>query len=507
MPSSAFDDLVKKAALALRSGHASVARELVARVGPVADLASSALLVRGLADIALEDWAAAEEVFTLASAREPDNGSFFFNRGLAEENLKKNEAAEASFERALALGFERGAALGNLSNIYRKRGRYEDAVTAAREALEAGAPRVDALNNLGLALGRLMRFAEAETAFEEAVALAPKNPFFWANRANLAADRRDFESSFRFFAVARALHDDPSIRRDEAMARLVTGDAAGWELYESRLEIPKAFHAPVHCKRWAGEDLQGKTLLLLSEQGMGDVLHFCRYGASFAALGASLIWMVPQPLVRLLEGQLPGRVISRAEDFPPAAFYLPLLSAPFALKAFQARKSGAYLTALPHRPSLSVEGAELKIGLVWTGSATHERDKERSVPLSSFAPLWKAFPDAQFFAPFVGRGLDEIAALRAPVADLSDSIRDFADTASFLAQMDLLISVDTAAAHLAGAMGVPCFLLLPYVPDWRWGLEGKTTDWYASLRLFRRGAGDDWAAVVERIVAEIRSLR
>ena len=496
-------DAVTQALLSLQQGKFSEARDHIRAHNGNHPRELQDYLIEGLASLAMGDWPAAAEVFSAATKTHPGNAQFWFNRGLAEENLNLLQDAESSYQNSLKLKPEQGEALGNLSNIYRRLGRFPDAVQMACRALAAGAPKAHAMNVLGLALGKQGNFSEAQKSFDEAIALAPHEATIQANRANLAVDQLKFDEAWKFFAEARSLTDFPVIKRDEGMARLLAGDyATGLPLYEARLELPNALRLHPDCPRWQDEDLNGKKLLLISEQGFGDTIQFGRYAQKLADKGAALVWAVRAPLVRLLKDNLPGSVIDETSALPACDYWLPILSLPFALGM---KKASAALINFktPAEPKLPNPNGQRKIGLVWKGSATHERDHERSVSLPTLAPLW-SIKDAQFFAPF-REATEELKSATAPVAPLGHLINDFADMAALLKQLDVLVTVDTAAAHLAGALGVKTFLLLPTCPDWRWGVSGEKTGWYPSLTLMRQKEYGDWAGVVSRLVQKLAS--
>jgi hypothetical protein len=210
---------------------------------------------------------------------------------------------------------------------------------------------------------------------------------------------------------------------------------------------------------------------------------------------------VPKSLQRLLAANLPGHVYAENDAIPAPDFYLPIMSLPLALKKFQFKQAPPtpYFSWPASAPPLP-DGPGNKIGLVWAGSGTHERDFERSIPLAQFAPLFEKIP-ACFFAPFTGYGLKRIE--QWPILKLDKLIGDFADTAALLQQLDYLVTVDTAVAHLAGALGVKTYLLLPYAPDWRWGTKGNTTPWYQSFTLLRQPQPGDWESVIGQLIESL----
>ncbi|MGB9151863.1 MAG: tetratricopeptide repeat protein [Alphaproteobacteria bacterium] len=547
---------IQKALEALKRKDFAAARDLMARE-KIAAFTLQHFLIKGLAELALEDWKAAQETFAAATARFPDHALFWLNRGIAEENLGQIDNSIASQEHCLALNPAQAEAYGNLSNLYRKKHRFAEAEEMARRALAKGAAKSDALNCLGLALGKQGKFAEADAAFRQAQRETPDSPATFINRANLAVDQLHFDEAWKLFAAGRAIKDEAIFRHDEGLARLLSGDyERGFKLFESRLEMPRALRLHPTCPRWNGESLKGKKLLILAEQGFGDVIQFCRY-QKFLPDG-ELIWAVPKNLVRLLSDALRGTVLDEKTALPACDYFVPILSLPLltsplplagrvreggvpldlhpqsandlaAVAAHNTQTSplliaplpnppregeGIYLSA-PATPKLPQGKCTLKIGLVWAGSRTHERDSERSLRLEQFAPMLNRV-EADFYAPVIGEALDEIELSPTPyprprgagesggIIRLDNLITDFADTAALLKQMDCLITVDTSTAHLAAALGVKTFLLLPYCPDWRWGVVGETTVWYPSMTLLRQPKYGDWESVIETLTALLK---
>jgi Flp pilus assembly protein TadD len=494
------EPLVAKALAALREEDFVAARDFMADFGRLNSLEFQHYLIRGLAETALKDWPSARETFLAAAKSYPDKSQLWFNLGIAQENLGQLAEAATSFEHSLAMQPNDPNTCGNLSNVYCRLARFDEAEKMARRALELGAPRAQALNSLALALDRQNKIAEAGAAFEEALKLEPENAQLLCNHANFAADRFDFARAWpRFAAARRAGNDDAIIRHHEGMARLLAGDyAAGWPLYEARIEVKGGLRVKPPCPRYANEKLQGKTIMLVAEQGFGDVIQFCRYGAQLKEQGAELIWIVPKNLQRLLAANLPGCVLHEKEPLPPADYFLPILSLPLALGMANPAEApqGPYLQPPAAGPALPHTAAKRKIGLVWAGAPMHEHDAERSIDPKLFAPLFKN-PQFQFYAPFLGKRLDQAAGL--PITRLDRLIGDFADTAALLKQLDALISVDTAVAHLAGALGVKSFLLLRSPPDWRWGTKGETTPWYEDFTLLRQPQPGDWQQPLARL--------
>jgi tetratricopeptide (TPR) repeat protein len=530
---------------ALKNKDFTAARDLIARID-AATYGEPHFLIKGLAELALQDWDAANATFAAATERFPDHAAFWLNRGITQENLGQTDAAIASEERCLALNPAQAEAFGNLSNLYRKKKRFSEAETMARHALANGAHSGEAYNCLGLALGKQGKFKDADVALRQAQQRAPDNPDILSNRANLAVDQLHFDEAWALFAAARAMTDKAVYRHDESLARLLSGDYdLGWKLFEARLEMPNALRVKPQSPLWNGENLAGKKLLILAEQGFGDVIQFSRYQEFL--LEGSLIWAVPKPLVRLLSRTLHGQVLCETAPLPDCDYYIPIMSLPLITGHLQPEKRWDSISAedndgdhsvsledqqkfldglvadaandnqtsrsvsstvsnkdklsLFTQPTLPKGTHALKIGLVWAGSPTHERDHERSLPLATLSPIFTAVA-ADFYAPFTGDALSQIGSF--PVTRLDHIMSDFADTAALLNQMDCIITVDTAVAHLAGILGIKTFLLLPYCPDWRWGTSGNTTPWYPSITLLRQPHHGDWENVIARLTKLIK---
>ena len=494
-------DPIAQALAALRQKDFVAARDFVRGYAQEHPLEFRHYLIKGLAELALKEWSAAASTFDETVRNFPHQSQAWFNLGTALENMGEIDRAIDAYEQCLARKPDTAEAAGNLSNLYRRRGRLIDAEAMARRALENGASKAQALNVLGLAVKVQGRFDEAVGIFAEALRAAPQDPTILANLANLAVDQFKFDEAWDMYAAARAVDDNPAIRHHEGMARLLAGDfKAGWPLYESRLELPGALRVHPTCPRWNGESLAGKTLMLVAEQGFGDTIQFCRYGRLLADQGATLVLVVRQPMLRLLAANLPGRVITENEALPFADFWLPLLSLPFALNKLRPDEAPAapYLHVPDSAQRAFPANGKPRIGVVWSGSPTHERDYERSIAVELFEPLWK-HAVADFVAP--SSGFDhKLLPSKTPFQPLDPPLADFADTAALLASLDLLVTVDTAAAHLAGAIGTKTFLLLPLCPDWRWGISGETTAWYGCITLIRQKRAGDWKGAIDDLV-------
>jgi hypothetical protein len=299
----------------------------------------------------------------------------------------------------------------------------------------------------------------------------------------------------------------------------LTGDfKGGFEVYERRWDADqhRAFRRDFALPLWTGaEDVAGKTVLLHAEQGFGDTIQFSRYAPLLAARGARVVLEVQEPL-RTLMASLSGvaQILSRGEALPDFDLHCPLLSLP--------RAFGTELRAIPNAvPYLAVAkdavtrwGARLgasgrrKIGIAWSGRPTHKNDRNRSVTLADFLKIFAGTDAAIVSLQREVRDAD--AAMlreRADVIHFGENLRDFADTAALMENLDLVIAVDTSVVHLAGALGKPVWVLLPFMPDWRWLLDRDDSPWYPNARLFRQDESRAWDSVIASVNAALRELR
>jgi hypothetical protein len=303
------------------------------------------------------------------------------------------------------------------------------------------------------------------------------------------------------------------LRFHRAKLLLLQGDyKKGLELYESRttLEAQSPGEPFRAVPTWQGEPLQGRQLLLRTEQGLGDSIMAIRFARKAAAAGAEVLVEAAGPISSILataEGV--ARVLAPKEQVPPGTLQSPILSLPFhlGLEGLEVNPEGPYLRVpdlVPDEAALSSAlnacPPGLKIGLVWRGNSSHVRDNERSLSADQLLPL-KGVPGVQWISLQWGTA----ASLPFPMLNLERYLTGFANLSFALSHLDGLISVDTAAAHLAGALGKPCWLMLPHLPDWRWGLEGSTTAWYPKHRLWRQKSPGDWGGVAKSLVEGLRN--
>jgi tetratricopeptide (TPR) repeat protein len=442
------------------------------------------------------------------------------NLGLVLGALGQHQEALACFDEVLAHQRQHLNALFNRATTLVRLKRYEDALAAYERLLARKPDHLAALNECGGLNARLGRPEAALACYERALAVAPSLPELHINKGTALRAMNCDEEALASFAAAVAI--DP--QRAEAhwnasLVRLRRGEfAAGWRDYEWRwrkadwADKRRDFSAP----RWLGEEpLAGRTILLHAEQGFGDTLQFVRYVPLVAERGATVVLEVQPELKGLLQRQGEGiHIVGRGEPLPAFDYHCPLLSLPLAFGTrLETIPNAVPYIAVPEcggngLPGQLAGGDRPRVGIVWSGSAAHLNDRHRSIPLAVMAPLLSlsgiTFVSLQKNA--APHDLAQLAAL-ANVIHIGDDFRDFADAARAIAMLDLVISVDTAIAHLAGAMAKPVWVLLPFSPDFRWLLAREDSPWYPTARLFRQTVPGDWRSVIARVGEELARWR
>jgi tetratricopeptide (TPR) repeat protein len=434
------------------------------------------------------------------------------NLGLAYVALKRPAEALASFERALALNPDHVDALANRGTALLDLGRVQDALDSVGQALARDANHVSALFNRGTALSRAGRAAEALADFDRVLTLWPQHAEALGNRGHALQALGRHEDALTSYTQAISLRQDyVHAHFNQALALLALGDyARGFAAYEWRWKFgapDRSFDQPL----WRGDyPLANKTILLHNEQGLGDTIQFARYAPLLARDGAKVLLEVQGELKALLSSLPDVTVQARGETLPAFDLHCPLGSLPLAFKTTlhnvpapipYLRASAAHIAKW--RPRLDALPPGLRVALAWAGNPAHVNDRNRSIALARLTPLIET-PGVRVISVQRDVPTADRAALAQPrLLHLGDELTDFEDTAAILALCDRVITVDSAVAHLAGAMGRDTFVLLPFWPDWRWTLTGAASPWYPHARLFRQGADGDWDPVIARVRAEI----
>lgn len=368
----------------------------------------------------------------------------------------------------------------------------------------------DAHFNLGVCLAGEWEHTRAVEHLKMAIAIRPTSmaAHLWLGKSlYVLGDIRTAVASYR-----KALRYEPASAEAHwalSLAHLIRGEyATGWKEYEWRWKWPQ-FPSPqrnFQQAQWKGEALNGRTILLHAEQGFGDTLQFARYVPFVSQAGGRVILEVPAALYKLMRNSF-GVVecIPSGGDLPDFALHCPLMSLPLAFgTTLQTIPSPARLSATASREPFG-DSYLPRVGLVWAGGRGHEWNSRRSLSLKQFSPLWGVSGSVQFVSLQTGPAAAQMTDAPIAVVDGVASVEDFADTAKVLAGLDLVITVDTAVAHLAGSMGKPVWILLAETPDWRWGLEGEMTPWYPTARLFRASRQGGWPELFERVATELGS--
>jgi hypothetical protein len=396
--------------------------------------------------------------------------------------------------------------------------RYEDAVAAYKRALGLQPNFPIALNNLGNSLRQLRCLSEAVASFNRAIELKPDYVTAFKNKATTLVWEGHVEEALRTYEAALPLApEDPEIHKHIGILRLLTGDyAGGWPEYEWRWKTKDLSLPPMVQPLWDGSSLDGKTILLTPEQGLGDTIQFVRYAAWLKERYDCRVLFHAPPALRQLLSSCAGidEWVADIACLPPFDVYSPLVQVAGVLRHTprDCPVKIPYLTAEPAlveqwRAELSEYRGRM-IGIAWRGSPIYHADKMRSIPLVEFAPLGK-LKGLQLFSLQKGKGIEELETIagRLDVVDLGRRVDEttgaFVETAAVLKNLDLLITTDTSVAHVAGALGVPVWVAVCNVADWRWLNTGDTTVWYPSMRLFRQTRAGDWAGVFERIAAAL----
>jgi tetratricopeptide (TPR) repeat protein len=354
--------------------------------------------------------------------------------------------------------------------------------------------------------------------FRKALSLASDNSEFHYCLATTLSDKNELESAIHHFKTAiRLLPHKPDYHWNFSLTLLKNGDfKQAWEHFEWRWRLDYFTNLPETLGKplWSGQALNEQSIFIYAEQGLGDTLQFVRYLPLIPKTSGKIYFQCQAPLIPLLKIDFPDIEYSKTDDPMPNGIDVqaPLMSLPgiMGTQSHNIPSNIPYLHPEPerqriwkHKIETHAKSNHYKIGIVWAGNPDHARDKERSCSLDHFQPLFE-LPNLQWFS--LQKERNEEAADYPKIINLMDEVNDFSDTAAFISQLDLIISVDTSVVHLAGAMGIPTFVLLAYSPDWRWLLEKNTSDWYPSLRLFRQAIAFDWYSVFADIAFALENI-
>lgn len=446
------------------------------------------------------------------------NPSCFLNLGNAQVHQRDFEAALGSYAKAIALKPDYAKAYVGRASVLNEMGQPAAAIECLDATIAMDPACVEAHYNRGFILKQMGHLDAAIASYDQAVALRPGFAEAYLGRGDALVQQNAVAAAIVNFDHAIAIRPDFALANwAKSLTLLLAGDfASGWALHEWRWKIAKddkdlrTYAQPL----WLGsESLNGKTIFLYGEQGLGDWIQFCRYAGLVAEMGAKVVLEAPAPLFELAKSlDSVVTLIQRGSVLPAFDYHCPLLSLPFAVKTSvdTIPSSEVYLRS-KHLHSAKWAGKLRdrhlpRIGVVWSGNATHLNDRNRSIPLAS---LLAGLPDNFEYVSLQKEVRDsDQAALNASVTlrHFGEEIEDFSDTAALCALMDVVISVDTSVAHLSAALGKETWVLLPFAPDWRWMLGTDKSPWYPSMTLFRQAEARDWSEVLERVARRLKEL-
>ena len=457
--------------------------------------------------------------FRRALKARPDYFEALTNWGLALQQTERADEAVTVLRQAARLKPQSAEAFSNLGLALQQAGRLGEAIVLLRHAVRLNPSYAAALSNLGKVSFELGRFDEAERYLEQALRLQPQNAEIHANLGSLFQAQGRWDEALACLDLA--LEIDPacvSAHYNRGMTLLQTGDwPHGWAEFEYRFRLSQSSERVFLQPRWDGSPLAQRTILLWVEQGVGDMIQFLRYARVLKEQGATVILECPQRLAPLFSTCVGiDRIISEGDLRPAFDVHAPLGSLPGVLGTTpDTIPAGTpYLTAEPSRVQRWRQRLEMKrtlrVGVVWQGNPKHAQDRWRSARLDQFAPL-AAVPGVEWISLQHGPGTEQLKAPERPFAirqmaegNLDRPDAAFLDTAALMKCLDLVVTVDTASAHLAGALGVPVWLALSALPDWRWGRQGERTAWYPSMRLFRQQELGKWSDAFEQMAGELQ---
>ena len=452
-----------------------------------------------------------------AIAANPRSAESHYVAGRLFEVEGRLPEAEASYRAALERAPGDARTHNNLGCVLHMQGRIDEALAAYRRALDLDPAQPQANQNYASIVRDTPTLEQAIAGYLQQIAANPNDAAAHNNLANTYRELGRYAEALASYQ--RAIAADPGYAEahfSRSFVLLLRGDyPEGWKEYEWRWNV-STYNAPLRRfprPMWDGRAIADGAVLLHSEQGFGDTLQFARYAELVAERCPSVV-LLCQPELKTLLRSVRGvtSLVAEGEAVPPFAAHAPLMSLPhlFGTTLESVPWQGPYVHADPARAaswaaSLEPGSGRLKVGLAWAGRAEQWDDRKRSITLAALAPLGQA-TGAEFYSLQKGAGAEQASAPPQGMRfhDLTARIQDFADTAALISHLDLVITIDTSVAHLAGAMGVPTWVLVAHAPDWRYHLERSDNPWYPTMRLFRQDRDGDWSGPIARVAEALR---
>ena len=437
------------------------------------------------------------------------------------QELKRLEEALSSYNKAISINVDFADAYYNRGNVLHKLKRLEEALSSYDKAISINADYAEAYNNRGISLKELKRLEEALSSYDKAISLQPDYAEAYNNLGTVLQELNCLEEALSSYDKAISLQPDyADAYWNSSLCYLLVGNFNdGWLRYEWRWQsesISKTagarnFSQPL----WLGaESIKDQTILLYAEQGLGDTIQFSRYVTLVAKLGVKVVLEVQPSLVKLLS-DLEGisQIIAKGDKLPHFDYQCPLLSLPLAfkteLKTIPSVSQNIFsdMKKVAKWQAILGEKTKPRVGIVWSGSATHKNNHQRSLKLSQLITHLPSDYEYVSLQKEVSDVDKELLTKHFEIKHFGDDLKDFADTAALCELIDIVISIDTSVAHLAGTLGKTTWILLPYSPDWRWLLDRNDSPWYSSAKLYRQEKINDWDGVLVDIESDLKELR
>jgi tetratricopeptide (TPR) repeat protein len=447
----------------------------------------------------------------------PTNAYAYYNLGNIFIEEGQRDKAVQCYQKAIDLDPKYVDAYYNLGNTFKEEGQHDKAVQCYQKAIDLDPKYVDAYCNLGNTFKEEGQHDKAVQCYQKAIDFNPNSADAYYNLGNILKDKGHLDEAISYYQKAVEIRPNfVNAHFNMSLTNLLSYNfKQGWAGYEWRWKLEGKIQHNFSQPLWDGSDIRGLTILLHAEQGFGDTIQFIRYVPLIAQQGAEVIIWCQEALASLLQN-VKGikQVFARGEQIPQFDVHCPLASLPFVfdtvLESIPAIIPYITVDSLLVRQwfnKIQRDNSKLKIGIAWSGSKTHIRDRYRSCALETFSPLTQ-LDNIALYSLQKGEAIKQ--AMNPPedmkLIDYTEEISDFSDTAAFIENLDLVISVDTVVAHLAGALGKPVWTLLPFAPDWRWMLNREDSPWYPTMRLFRQPVPGDWNSVMKKVSEELQKL-